>query len=105
MNAGMKDLSNVLSKFMAMGFSLEDVIARATWAPAQVIGRTDLGHLDVGAEADIAVFSLREGDFGFLDVRRNTLKGKKKLEAQLTLRAGKVVWDLNGLTGTEFNNK
>lgn len=102
MNSGMKDLSNVLSKFMALGVTLPDAISRATWAPAKVIGRTDLGHLSVGAEADVAVFRLREGDFGFLDVRRLKLKGSKKLEAELTIRAGKVVWDLNGLASQEF---
>ena len=96
MNAGMKDLSNVLSKFMAMGMSLQDAILRATWNPAQVIDRPELGHLSVGAEADVAVFNLREGDFGFVDIRRTTLQGTEKLEAELTLRAGKVVWDLNG---------
>ncbi|WP_411031684.1 amidohydrolase/deacetylase family metallohydrolase [Spongiimicrobium sp. 3-5] len=102
MNAGMKDLSNVLSKFMAMGISLSDAISRATWAPAQVINRPDLGHLSVGAEADVAVFNLREGDFGFLDVRRQRIKGNKKLETELTIRAGKVVWDLNGLAAEDF---
>jgi len=102
MNSGMKDLSNVISKFMALGISLPDAISRATWAPAKVINRPDLGHLSVGAEADVAVFNLREGDFGFLDVRREKLKGDKKLETELTLRAGKVVWDLNGLASKEF---
>ncbi len=102
MNSGMKDLSNVISKFMALGISLPDAISRATWAPAKVIHRTDLGHLSVGAEADVAVFNLRKGDFGFLDVRKIQLKGDKKLEAELTLRAGKVVWDLNGLASKAF---
>ncbi len=102
MNAGMKDLSNVLSKFMALGVSLPDAISRATWAPAQVIGRQDLGHLSVGAEADVAVFNLRDGDFGFLDVRRMKIKGKSKLQTELTIRAGKVVWDLNGLAAMDF---
>lgn len=102
MNSGMKDLSNVLSKFLALGVSLPDAISRASWAPAKVIGRADLGHLSVGAEADVAVFSLREGAFGFLDVRRLKLTGSKKLEAELTIRAGKVVWDLNGLASQEF---
>ncbi len=102
MNAGMKDLSNVLSKFMAMGVSLPDAISRATWAPAQVIGKPDLGHLSVGAEADVAVFNLREGDFGFLDVRRLKIQGSRKLETELTIRAGKVVWDLNGLAAEDF---
>jgi len=102
MNSGMKDLSNVISKFMALGISLPDAISRATWAPAKVINRLDLGHLSVGAEADVAVFNLRKGDFGFLDVRRMRLKGDKKLEAELTLRAGKVVWDMNGLASEDF---
>ncbi len=102
MNSGMKDLSNVLSKFMAMGVSLPDAISRATWAPAKVIGRPDLGHLSVGAEADVAVFNLREGNFGFLDVRRLRIRGNKKLETELTIRAGKVVWDLNGLAAEDF---
>lgn len=102
MNGGMKDLSNVMSKLMAIGFTLEEVVERATWRPAQVIHRTDLGNLDIGAEADIAVFSLRKGDFGFLDVRRFRVKGKEKLETELTLRAGKIVWDLNGIAGEMF---
>ncbi len=98
MNSGMKDMSNVMSKFLNMGMSLQDVILRSTWNPANVIRRTDLGNLSVGSEADIAVFNLRKGDFGFLDVRKTKLKGTQKLEAELTLRAGKIVWDLNGIS-------
>ncbi len=79
MNGGMKDLSNVMSKFMAMGFSLNEVISRATWAPAQVIDRPELGHLSVGTEADLAVFGLRKGDFGFLDIRGERLRGKQEI--------------------------
>lgn len=97
MNSGMKDMSNLLSKFMAMGLSLQDVILRATWNPANVIKRPDLGNLSVGTVADIAVFSVRKGDFGFLDVRGNKLNGTQKLEAELTIRAGRIVWNLNGL--------
>jgi len=104
MNAGMKDLANVLSKFLAMGMPLQEVIEKATWAPATVINRKDLGHLSPGAEADIAVFTLRQGDFGFLDVRNTRLKGTQKLDAELTIRAGKIVWDLNGLAATIWNN-
>ncbi len=98
MNSGMKDMSNVMSKFLNMGMSLQDVILRSTWNPANVIKRTDLGNLSVGSEADVAVFNLRKGDFGFLDVRKTKLKGTQKLEAELTLRAGKIVWDLNGIS-------
>jgi dihydroorotase len=96
MNSGMKDMANLLSKFMAMGLSVGDVISRSTWKPAMVINRPDLGNLSAGSVADVAVFSIRKGDFGFLDVRGKKLKGSQKLEAELTIRAGKIVWNLNG---------
>lgn len=102
MNAAMKDMTNVMSKFLAMGLSLNDVILRTTWNPAQVIKRTDLGHLSVGTEADIAVFNLKKGNFGYMDVRRTKISGKEKLEAELTIRAGRVVWDLNGISVPEW---
>lgn len=97
MNGGMKDMANVMSKFLALGMSLPEVILRSTWGPALAIHRPELGHLSAGAEADVAVFSLRSGTFGFLDVSGTRLAGKQKLEAELTIRAGKVVWDLNGI--------
>lgn len=102
MNGAMKDMCNVLSKFMALDMSLEEVISRATWAPAKVINRPDLGHLSVGAEADIAVLNLREGDFGYTDVRRKEMDSHQKLEAELTLRAGRIMWDLNGISMEKF---
>lgn len=100
MNAGMKDMANIMSKFLNMGIPLKDVIKLSTWNPAIYIKRTELGHLSVGAEADVAVFKLRTGDFGFIDSHGGLLKGTQKLEAELTLRAGKIEWDLNGI-GTE----
>jgi dihydroorotase len=78
---------------------LEEVIEKSTASPARVINRPDLGNLSVGSEADVAVFSVKKGEFGFTDVRRNTLKGTQKMDAELTLRAGKIVWDLNGVSG------
>ena len=105
MNAGMKDLANVMSKFLSMGMSLPDVVARTTTHPARVISRPELGNLSVGAEADVAVFRLREGEFGFIDVRGMRLSGSHKLEAELTLRAGRVVWDLNGLAASDWTTE
>jgi len=102
MNAGMKDMLNVMSKFIAMGMSKEDVLLRATWLPAKSIKREDLGHLREGAVADVAVLSIREGNFGFIDAGGNRINGKQKFEAQLTIRAGKIVWDLNGISAKEF---
>lgn len=105
MNGGMKDLANVLSKFINMGMSVQEAVARATWAPANVINRKELGHLSIGAEADVAVFNVRKGDFGFMDVRGTKLKGTQKLEAELTMRAGKIVWDLNGISAPVWDAK
>jgi len=97
MNAGMKDITNIMSKFLTMGMSLEEVIDCATWRAARVIQREELGHLSPGAEADVAVLNLREGNFGFVDSEGGKLMGTRKLEAELTLRAGEVMWDLNGM--------
>jgi dihydroorotase len=98
MNAGMKDMSNIMSKFLNMGISLKDVIKLSTWNPAMYIKRIELGHLSVGSEADIAVFKVRTGDFGFTDSHGFTIRGTQKLETELTLRAGKIEWDLNGIS-------
>jgi dihydroorotase len=101
----MKGLDNVISKFLNMGVPLSEAILRVTWNPAQVIKRPELGNLSVGSEADITVFSVRTGDFGFIDARRLKMKGNKKLEAELTLRAGKVVWDLNGIAAASWESE
>ncbi len=103
MNGGMKDMLNVMSKFLNMGMNIQEVIAASTWKPAQVIKRNDLGHLSEGAVADIAIFSVREGKFGYIDVRRKRMDGTKKLECELTVRDGKVVYDLNGISSQVWN--
>ena len=105
MNSGMKDLSNLMSKFLNIGMSLQDVIVRTTLNPSNVIKRPDLGNLSVGADADIAVFSIRKGDFGFIDIRKTKIKGTQKLETELTIRAGKIVWDLNGLSAPMWDTE
>lgn len=105
MNAGMKDLANVISKFLAMGMSIQDAIARTTVNPASAIHRPELGTLSVGSDADVSVFNLRKGDFGFIDIRNVQYKGKQKLEAELTIRNGKVVWDLNGIAAKPYDPK
>jgi dihydroorotase len=102
MNAGMKDLPNVMSKFLAMGMKLDDVIARSTWNPAREIHHEELGHLSVGAPADVTVLRLENGNFGFTDMYGARLSGKQKLIAELTLRDGKVVYDLNGITRPDW---
>lgn len=104
MNAGMKDMLNVASKFLNMGMSLEDVLVRCTWTPAQEIHRTDYGHLSVGAVADVAVLRVENGKFGFIDSRRLKMEGTKKLVAELTLKSGQVMWDLNGVASPVWDS-
>jgi len=105
MNAGMKNMLNIMSKYLNMGMALEDIIFRATWSTAQSIERDDLGHISEGAVADIVVLNVRKGNFGFVDARGNKIVGDRKLEVELTLREGKVVWDLNGLAAKEWTKK
>lgn len=98
MNNAMKDMLSVMSKFLVMGMDLPSVINASTWEPAKVINRTELGNLTVGAPADLAVLRLREGNFGFFDYTGYKMEGDKKLECEITIRNGNIVYDLNGLT-------
>jgi dihydroorotase len=98
MNAGMKDLLNVMSKFLNIGMDLQQVIRCTTANAAQAIHQDQLGLLSVGVAADIAVFTLHDGQFGFVDAGGNKVSGTKKLTCELTVREGKVVYDLNGIS-------
>ncbi len=102
MNAGMKDMINVMSKFLAMGLSLDDVVARSTWNPAREIHHEELGNLSVGSGADVAVLRLAKGKFGFTDMYGARMDGDEKLTCELTLRDGRVVYDLNGITRPDW---
>ncbi len=102
MNSGMKNILNVMSKFLNMGMSLEEVIGRATWNTAKAIRREDLGHLGVGGIADLTLIKIHQGSFGFTDAGGNKMEGNEKLEAELTMKSGRVVYDLNGLTAKTY---
>ena len=95
MNSGMKDMANTMSKMLNLGSPLDQVIQMSTWNPARQIKRTDLGHLDVGTEADVAVVRVDRGKFGFIDSAGAANMGDKLIVTELTLRKGRVVWDLN----------
>ena len=98
MNAGMKDQLNVMSKFLNMGMTVQQVMAASTWHPAKAIKHEELGNLSAGSVADVAVFSLKKGKFGFIDSSGFRMDGDQKLECEVTLRNGQVVWDLNGIS-------
>lgn len=97
MNAAMKDMLTTMSKFLAIGMDLKSVIAASTWNPAKEIQRYELGNLSVGAPADVAILDLRKGNFGLFDYTGYRVKTDKKLECQMTIRDGKIVYDLNGI--------
>ncbi|MBI1356378.1 MAG: amidohydrolase/deacetylase family metallohydrolase [Acidobacteria bacterium] len=97
-------LTNVMSKFLNMGMPLDQVIERTTVNAAKAIRRYDLGNLDEGAIADIAVLEVQKGEFAFLDSGRAKLIGDRNIAAALTIRAGDIVWDVPGLASEEYSN-
>jgi dihydroorotase len=92
------DMPNCMSKLMALGASLEDVVRWSTVNCAKAMRRADLGTLRVGGPADVTVLEMLEGDQTFYDVRRKTFNGKHRLRARYTLCQGVVTYD--ALTST-----
>ncbi|MCP5118529.1 MAG: amidohydrolase/deacetylase family metallohydrolase, partial [bacterium] len=99
MNGAMMDMPTTMAKFLAMGMPLPDVVLASTWTPAQIIGREQLGHLSVGAPADVAVWRILSGQFAFADAARGKLQGSQRLLCEITLKDGAVTWDWNARTG------
>jgi len=104
MNGGMKNMNNAMSDILGLGSSISDVIRMSTWTPAQEIKRPQLGNLDVGAEADIAVLRVEKGHFGLLDSAGARMNGTQRIVCELTLRKGQVAWDWNGLAGEDWQS-
>lgn len=98
MNSAMKDILNVMNKFMTLGMEVPAIINSVTWKPAQVIHREELGNLSVGSEGDVSVLRIRKGKFGVYDQMGQKLQGKRRFECELTIKGGRVFYDLNGLT-------
>ncbi|HMF79547.1 MAG TPA: amidohydrolase family protein, partial [Bryobacteraceae bacterium] len=97
MNTGTKDMLNVMGKFLALGLSVDQVIARATWNPAHEIQQEQLGNLSVGSPADVSVLRVEQGDFGYVDMYGTRKADNRKFLCELTIKNGQVVYDLNGL--------
>jgi dihydroorotase len=95
-------MPETMSKCLNMGMPLPDVVRRSTVTPSQEIRRPELGTLSVGAEADIAVFDLLHGEFGFVDSGHARMHGDRRLQCALTVRAGNIVWDRNGLSWPDW---
>ena len=85
------DLATTLSKFMHLGWSLEEAVERATAAPARAMGMLgEIGTLAVGACADVAVFDVEEGAFDFFDAIGEKRIGERRLVPVVTVRAGEI---------------
>ena len=102
MIGAMKDMVTVMSKFLILGVPLEEVIRESTINPAREIGHEELGHLSVGAVADVAALKVCEGDFGYTDVAGGLLRGSQRLVCELTLKDGRVMWDLDGRVARDW---
>jgi dihydroorotase len=103
MNSSTKDMLNVADKFLAMGQSVQTVIQEMTWNPAREIRHAELGNLSEGSPADVAVLSEEHGKFGFIDMNNTKFMGDTKLVCQLTVRNGKIVYDLNAISMDMWN--
>ena len=95
-NGVVHDMLTTMSKLLCMGMPLGEVIYRSTVTPAEEIGHPELGHLSIGAEADIAVLKQHEGEFSYVDSGHARMNGDRKLSCEMTLRAGEIVYDVNG---------
>ena len=92
-------MNDLISKFHALGMSLEDVVSASTSRPAQVLGlEKELGSLAPGMSGDAAVFDLREGRFVWHDMARNKVEGKVRFDTFLTVRNGTIAWREGKLT-------
>jgi len=105
MNSGMLDMPTTMSKFLAMGMPLAEVIRHTTVRPAEIIDHRELGHLSVGAVADVAVLNLARGSFGFMDSCGGTIQHDRRLFCELTLNGGNLAWDLNGRSGQDWRTQ
>jgi dihydroorotase len=103
-NGAMVDMLNVMSKILALGVPLTEIIRESTTNPAMEIRRPELGHIGVGADADVAVLRLDRGKFGFVDARGGRIEGTERLGCEMTLRSGKIVFDFSGRAGAPWRD-
>lgn len=102
MNGAMIDMTTVMSKFLAIGMPLTDIIRASTTTPANIIGHPELGHLTVGAVADLAVLNKISGRFNYMDVAGGSVQGNHRLICEMTFKDGQIVWDWNARMGLDY---
>ena len=98
-------MPETMTKLLALGMELPDIIARSTWVPAQTIGHPELGNLGQTAFADIAVLEIAEGDFGLTDngSGNRVYRTDRRIVCQMTIKDGQVVWDKNGRSRDDWS--
>src|SRR5947209_12103013 len=88
------DLPTTMSKLLHFGLPLDEVVIRSTATPAKILGyEGTVGTLKPGANADIAIFELRDGSFALRDSDGNTINAQRRLVAQLTIKDGRVWYE------------
>jgi len=99
-------MTETMTKMLVLGMELPDVIERSTWAPALTIGHPELGNIGQTAFADIAVLEIAEGSFGLTDngSGNRVYPSNKRINCEMTIRDGEVVWDRNGLSRDSWTN-
>lgn len=102
MNLHMMDMPTTMSKILILGMSLKDVVKKSTCDPARFLGRPDLGRLTPGDAADIAVWNLLSGKFGYSDSNNGLVVGDKRLQCEMTFKDGEVVWDWNSRSAVDY---
>ncbi|MGH7094469.1 MAG: amidohydrolase family protein, partial [Stellaceae bacterium] len=88
------DLATTMSKLLHFGMALDDVICRATAAPAKILGYDGtIGTLKPGANADLAILELRDGRFDLTDSDGNMVTARRRLIAHTTIKDGRVTYE------------
>ena len=96
LNGALQDMVAVLAKLEDLGMSLPDLVRRATAIPSAIIGRPELGRIAEGGEADLAILRASSNATGPMDTGNRRIHGDHQLSCEMTVRAGKVLWDKNG---------
>lgn len=104
LNGAALDTLHTLSKCIALGMPLSEAIYRTTVTPARAIRRPELGTLSEGAEADVAVLRWDDRPRSYSDCGRARLEGRGELACELTLRAGRIVWNPAGVGMPSWQN-
>ena len=99
-------MPETMTKLLALGMELPDIVKRSTWDPAQAIGHPELGNLGQTVPADIAVLNVTEGEFGLVDngTGNRVFKTDKRIVCEITVKNGQVVWDKNGRTRDDWTS-